>query len=141
MGKLLTVEPKYTYAKKLLKIFVHVIIIYQCNSTTRLYAIQETLIYSCDILVTVTSKCRVKMVICKPDLGHWQTVQTKIRRHQNTASDQVMLITGTLGLNESVLSPHSGLMSQSTPRNNRPSSVVSVLNSRVSNVLFSRFPD
>ena len=63
-------------------VFVNVIIIDQWNQTASLYEIQVTVIYSRAILVTVTSECRVKRVICKTWMGHWQTVKTHIRRHR-----------------------------------------------------------
>ena len=36
-----------------------------CNQNYRLDEIQVTVIYNCAILVTVTSECHVKRVICK----------------------------------------------------------------------------
>ena len=55
--------------------------------------IQVTFICSLAVLVTVNSEYCVKMVICKPGQGHWQTVQTQIRRFSKSdatdgASDQ-----------------------------------------------------
>ena len=48
-----------------IKVVVYVIIIDQWSSATRLYNIQLTVIYSHAILVTMTSECNVKRVICK----------------------------------------------------------------------------
>ena len=89
-----------------IKVLVHVIITDQWNSSTRLYKIQVTVIYSPAIVVAVKSECSFKKKIsAKPGLGHRQTVKIQIRRH----------IT------------RSGPFSQPTLRDSRPTSAFSAL--------------
>ena len=107
------------------------IIIDQLNHFAHLYEIQVTVIYSRAILVTVTSEFRVKRVICKTGLGHWQTVQIQIRHRRMWRLIRVFTAylknTESLGLNETVFSTRSGPFSWSAFRDNLPTSAVSAL--------------
>ena len=67
-----------------LKVVVHVIIIDQWNQTALLYEIHD----SRAILVTVTSVCRVKEVICKTWTGTLANSSVPDQTSQNAASDQ-----------------------------------------------------
>ena len=62
--------------KKLLKFVVHVIIIDQWNQ------IPVTIIHSRAMLVAVSQSAMKRGLSVKPGLGHWQTVQTKMRHYR-----------------------------------------------------------
>ena len=113
-----------------LKVVAHVIII----DYERLYEIQETIIYSRAILITVISaqgcQCRVKRVIVEPAFGHWQTVQTQIRRRRTRCLIRVCTVCldyRKLKVKWNSLKICLGTFSKPILRDNRPTSAVSTL--------------
>ena len=58
------------------------------NQTAPLYGIQVTVIYSRAVIVSVTSGCRVKMVICKTWTWTLANSADLDQTPQNAASDQ-----------------------------------------------------
>ena len=63
------------------------IIIDQWNHTARLYEIQVAVIYNRAILVTVTSECRLKTVICKTWTGTLANSVDQYQTSQNAVAD------------------------------------------------------
>ena len=60
------------------------------NRPANLYKILVTVIYSGTMLVTVTSECLVKKVICKSWTGKLVNNADRVQTPQNAASDQCL---------------------------------------------------
>ena len=101
-------------------VVVHVIFIDQWNQTTPLYEIQVTVIYCCAILVTVTSECHAKRVLCKTLTGTLANSADPNQTPQSAASDQglhcLLILQEVKERNETALSPFRTIFQTYTGR-------------------------
>ena len=132
-GSIVYNRTKVYMHQNFLKVVVHVVIIDQWNKTASLYEIQVTVIYSRAILVTLTSECSLKRVICKTWTGLTHTLQTQIRRRimwRLIRVCTVFLNYGMLRFKWNNLKSPFRTIFLALLRDNRPLSAVGALNKR-----------
>ena len=101
------------------KVVVHVIIIDQCNQTAS--QMKSSWLFIAALFLSLWRQNAVdRELSVKPGLGHWQTIQTQIKRRRLRRLISVWL-------KEIFLNPRSGPFFQPTLKDNLPTSAVSAL--------------
>ena len=124
MGRLFTIKPLYTNTKTFLKVVKSTWFSITNDIQPRVCTKFSWRLFIAALFLSLWLQYRVKRVICKTWTGTLASSAGQDQTPQNTASDQGLHCLVKL---QEVLRPRSGLFSQPTYRDNRPTGTVRAL--------------